>query len=160
MVGILKSLGGDVVVPAPFASSFKFKDMVAELPSPALAIHYAGELDDPSLATKVPASKGSKTKLKAIVESATSRDLIKVKVASALTALAPSSVSYGSSGFDLAKWFSSADDVSATVEEVAALIQSGDLTLWVEKYPTEDLDYATAKAKGPFPGYRAMLLEF
>ena len=50
--------------------------------------------------------------------------------------------------------------MSSTVGEVCDLIKADELSLWVEKYPTADLDFATAKAKGPFPGYRGMLLEF
>jgi hypothetical protein len=53
MVDLLKSLGGDVVVPSEFAESHRFKALISDMPKPSLAVAYASNLDDPALAKKV-----------------------------------------------------------------------------------------------------------
>ena len=68
----------------------------------------------------------------------------------------------GKDSFNYEKWATSAsaDEVSSTVSSVAGLLASDQLSLWVEKYPVADFEYASKRAAGPFPGFRAMVLDF
>jgi hypothetical protein len=82
MVGLLKSLGGDVVVPSayPHCSSWRFKALLADLPAPALAITFEDAMDDQGLAAKAKAAAGSVSKLRAALDGASKADVNKLKV--------------------------------------------------------------------------------
>lgn len=154
MVALLKSLGGDVVAPSWYAVSPKFRELIADMPKPSLAICYAPQLDDASLATKVPAAAGQMSKLRPLVANASKNDLLKLKVNATLKNLAAASASYGPNEATPIAW--GADEVAT----VAPLMAAGDLALWVENYPSVDLEYASKRAEGPYPGFRTMVLNF
>lgn len=154
MVDLIKSLGGDVVAPGFYAKSSKFRALVADLPKPVLAITYAGPLDDASLATKVPAAGSAVSKLRPLVAGASSGDLSALKVAGTVASLASNTASHGPLAASPVAW--GADEVA----EVARLIKAEELALWVEKYPLVDLEYASKRATEPYPGFRAMVLNF
>jgi NADPH:quinone reductase-like Zn-dependent oxidoreductase len=154
MVALVKSLGGDVVVPSWYAVSGKFRELVADLPPPALAICFAAQLDDATLATTVPACGGALSQLRPLVAGASKNDLLKLKVNETVKALAKASATHGPLAAAAPAW--GADEVAT----VAPLMACGDLALWVENYPLVDLAYAAKRAEGPYPGFRTMVLNF
>jgi hypothetical protein len=165
MVTLLQNIGGDIVVPAYYALTWKFKALIADLPKPALAIRYAGKFDDQALLSKLQSAIGIRSKLRSFVESSSRADLDKLKLASVLRFEKCPCVSHGPSAaalpgaFNLDEWFKGGD-VAETIKAVSDQIKLGDLNLWVESFPPEDLDYASRKALEPFPGYRSMILKF
>jgi len=154
MVALVKSLGGDVVVPSWYAVSVKFRELVADLPKPALAICFAPSLDDPSLATQVPAAAGAVSQLRPLVAGASKTDLLKLKVSATVKNLAAANATHGPLAAAAPAWG------AAEVATVAPLMTNGDLALWVENYPMVDLEYASKRAEGPYPGFRTMVLNF
>mmetsp|Transcript_49372 Transcript_49372/g.91844 ORF Transcript_49372/g.91844 Transcript_49372/m.91844 type:complete len:332 (-) Transcript_49372:180-1175(-) len=163
MVDLLKSLGGDVVVPTEHAQSHKFKALLSDLPKPSLAVAYAPALDDPALARKVTAAT-SVSQLRVAMDDASALDRTQLKVTAAVTGLASCVVSHG----PLAKEVAGAkvlDEAAAlsdaeAVAEVCAAFKANKLFLWLEKYPPADFEYASALAKDPMPGFRKMILDF
>jgi len=140
MIALCSNIGGDVVCPSTYAVSHRFKDLVSDLPKPVLAIH-SETLQDPKLTEK---------KLREVVETASEDDLLKLKVASVMSRLASKSVS-------------STTPVpieQQTVDSVCEAFKAQQLHLWVEKYPTEDLDFVSEKVKEVAPGFRAPILSF
>jgi len=158
MVDLLKSLGGDVVVPPRYAAGPLFKQLIADLPPPSLAIHFASGLENPAL---LPFPSGGMSKLRGLVESASPNDLFKLKIANVLNSIAKISVSHGPLASAAGNGVS--DDWHADegiVIEVCDMLANKQLDLWVENFPVEDLGFASAAAAAPFPGFRLPLLKF
>jgi len=91
MVALLKSLGGDVVVPSayPHASGGRFKALLGELPAPALAIVFEGGMGDATLAVKAKAAGASVSKLRVALDGASKADVDKLKVSLRVWSCAP-----------------------------------------------------------------------
>jgi NADPH:quinone reductase-like Zn-dependent oxidoreductase len=155
MVDLLTNLGGDIVCQPHYAVSHRFKTLISDMKAPVLAIHYADNLDDPAVVSSL--GKDAKiSDLRNVAESASSGDLLKIKVSSVLNRLAPKSVSYGPSSKDK----NSFQLDQATVDSICDKIKNEELYLWVENFPVEDLAYASEKANEVAPGFRAPVLKF
>lgn len=160
MVDLLKNLGGDVVVSPQYATGPRFKHLISDLPAPALAVHFASGLENPAL-LPLPSGTGSVAKLRKLVESASTNDLLKIKISNVLMSLAKTSVSHGplaSAAGNAVSGEWHADE--GIVSDVCSMLANKQLDLWVENFPVEDLGYASAAAAAPFPGFRLPLLNF
>ena len=93
-------------------------------------------------------------RLRSAVAGASSGDLAKLKVDAAVAGLAGKTVTYGTDWFASA----SAEEASGAVAEAAAAVTAEELSLWLETYPTADVEYATKRAAGPYPGFRSMVM--
>ena len=72
---MLKNLGGDVVVPAEYAVTWRFPKLVSDLPAPSLAITYVQEG-----APQAPAPSSPASKYRDLLETIMPEDLLALKV--------------------------------------------------------------------------------
>mmetsp|Transcript_1350 Transcript_1350/g.1673 ORF Transcript_1350/g.1673 Transcript_1350/m.1673 type:complete len:325 (-) Transcript_1350:577-1551(-) len=150
-VDLLKSLGGDVVVPPEYAASWKFKNLVSDLKAPSLAVHF---VPDKALLAKLPSTHNTAT-LRTFLEGTEPDELLQLKVAQVMSKMAGGNeVTYD------ARTSASVEEMKASVPQIAELFATDQLALWLESYPVEDFQYASRKATESFPGYRGMVLKF
>ena len=152
IIDLLKSIGGaeNIVVPDHYALSWRFQELISDVSAPSLCIHYTAPLDDDSLSG---ATTGSVSSLKAVVEKASAEDLTKLKVTSLLNKLCDKSVTYAAGVEGMV-----AD--GGVLGEISGMINKNELALWLEAYPVEDFEYASAKYAAPYPGYRFPVMKF
>lgn len=165
-VDILKNLGSFLVLmPELVGNRRKFKDFTSDVATPALGIYHAEKFFNPNLVEAFrTATKYSERR--DLVESAHALDLVKLKVANTMKGFPVKSygpnASKANGGFVVEDWLASApaSEVEAAVSEVSGMIKGHELSLWVENYPMEDLEFASKKISEVFPGYRAPVLKF
>lgn len=134
--GLIKELGGDVVMKDTYVGSAGCKKILSELPKPKLGL------------------TGSATGASALGPLLGGAKLI---------AYAGSSTDPVAKGGDVwapADWLkkASAGDKSKAVDEVAGLFRSGALNLWVERHPISDIKYALSEAQEPFKTRKVVLV--
>ena len=87
------------------------------------------------------------------MEKASAEDLTKLKVTSLLNKLCDKSVTYAAGVEGMV-----AD--GGVLGDISGMINKNELALWLEAYPVEDFEYASAKYAAPYPGYRFPVMKF
>ena len=135
--GLIKELGGDVVMKDTYAGSAGSKKILSELPKPKLGL------------------TGSAAGAAALGPLLGGANLITYGGSS-------SEPLGGSKGgdFSAAEWLkkASAGDRAKAVDEVAGLFRSGALNLWVERHPISDIKYALSEAQEAYKTRKVVLV--
>lgn len=155
MISTLKNVGGDLVVPAQYALTHRFHEVLKEMPTPDLAVHCFDTVENAESLRLVPKDGSPLSKWRAFVEDASPNDVDNVNVALTLSKLAAKNVSHGpyaahlpgdSVGVDFLKSVPK-DKLDAAVAEVCDLVNNGSLIMWLESFPVEDFAYALDKVR-------------
>lgn len=132
----LKSIGATVVVTDDYLGSAKFKQLVADLPAPKLALNCVGGKSSLEIA-KTLAKKGVH-----VTYGGMSKEAVSVGTGSLIFH------DITLKGFWLSEWVkeSSVEQRAAMLSEIAGLVEAGKLRTWIQTYKFADFDDALAAA--------------
>lgn len=131
VAGLIKELGGDVVVETGYVGSAAYKKLVSDMPAPKLAINALGEAGASFLSSV--AGKG---------------------------ATVVSYGEGAKAGFTVSDWFKKESEASRAkaMETLAMWFTDGSLKLWVERHPFCDISYALGEAAEPYKTRKVTLV--